>query len=64
MTTDLERAAKAYRKAESALEQRRLELAAAIVEATQAKLPQTRIVQATGYTRETIRRIVRTAEES
>lgn len=62
MSTDLERAAKAFRRAEQALEQRRTELAEAIVAADQAEVKQVEIVRITGYTRETVRRIVEAAK--
>lgn len=57
-TTSLEEAAKAYRRAEAALVRRREELAAAIAEADEAGTRQVDIVKATGYTRESVRRIV------
>ncbi len=61
MSTDLERAAKAFRRAEAALEARRAELAAAVVAADEAGTRQSEIVRVTGYTRETVRRLVRDA---
>jgi len=59
MSTDLERAAKAFRRAEATLEARRAELAAEIVVADRSGIRQADIVRTTGYTRETVRRIVR-----
>lgn len=59
MSTDLERAAKAFRRAEATLEARRAELAAEIVVADRSGIRQADIVRITGYTRETVRRIVR-----
>lgn len=64
MSTDLERAAKAFRRAEQVLEQRRAELAEAIVAADGADVKQVDIVRITGYTRETIRRIVDAARRA
>lgn len=58
MSTDLERAAKAFRRAEAALEQRRAELAEAIRAAAEGGTKQVDIVRITGYTRETVRRLV------
>lgn len=58
MSTDLERAAKAFRRAEVVLEQRRAELADAIRAAAEADVKQVDIVRITGYTRETVRRLV------
>jgi hypothetical protein len=62
MESALTEAARAYRRAERAVEQRREELAAAIVQAAADGVRQVDIVRATGYTREHIRRIVRDAE--
>lgn len=56
----LEKALRAYRRAEAALDQRRQELADAIGEAvTERGVRQVDVVKATGYTREHIRRICR-----
>lgn len=63
MSTDLERAAKAFRRAEVALEQRRAELAEAIRAADAAGTKQVDIVRITGYTRETVRRLVASSGE-
>lgn len=52
-------AARAFRRAEHTLEKRRLELAAAIADATVDGVRQADIVRITGYTREHIRRILR-----
>lgn len=60
----LEEAARAYRRAEKTLEERRAALAQAIVEADRAGRKQVEIVQVTGYAREHIRRIIRAAEEA
>jgi len=62
-TTSLEEAARAYRRAEAALERRREELAAEIVAADQAGMRQVEIVKKTGYTRESVRRIVDNARK-
>lgn len=51
--------AKAFRRAERAAELLRLDLNGAIGAALQSGLRQADIVRATGYTRETIRRITR-----
>lgn len=56
----LEKAARAYRRAEATLELRRVDLADVIAEVT-GDLSQAEIVQITGYTRETVRRIQRNA---
>jgi hypothetical protein len=75
MPTDLERAAKAYRDAQARLaearaqvgiarntfEEARETLAEAIVAAYHAGMRQIEIVRVTGYTRETVRVILRTA---
>lgn len=61
--TTLEEAARAYRRAEKALEDRRAALAEAIVLADQEGVRQADIVKITGYAREHVRRIVRAAEE-
>jgi hypothetical protein len=53
--------ARAFRRAERVVEQRREELAAAIVQADKDGMRQVDIVRATGYTREHIRRIIRDA---
>ncbi|HEX3778496.1 MAG TPA: hypothetical protein VHX38_02435 [Pseudonocardiaceae bacterium] len=58
----LEEAARAYRRAEKVLEERRADLAAAIVEAAASGRPQVEIVRISGYAREHVRRIVRAAE--
>jgi hypothetical protein len=59
VTSELEAAARAYRRADKALEQRRSDLAAAIVAAYRAGERQVDIVNITGYTRERIRQILR-----
>jgi hypothetical protein len=64
MSTDLERAAKAFRRAEQALEQRRAELADAIRAADEAGTKQVDIVRITGYTRETVRRLVKPTDSA
>lgn len=61
--TDLEKAAGAFRRAEATLEKRRAELAEAI-KAAQGVESQATVVRITGYTRETIRRLWRSADES
>ena len=58
MSPKLEKAAKAFRRAEAQVEKARAELAAAILEALDdPKISQTDIARVTGYTRETIRRM-------
>lgn len=52
-------AAAEYRALEARLVTARGTLAAAIVEAAKAKMPQTEIIQITGYSREHVRRILR-----
>ena len=52
-------AATKYRALEAQLATARGSLAAAIVEAAEAKMPQTEIIQITGYSREHVRRILR-----
>lgn len=63
METSLTEAARAFRRAERAVEQRREELAAAIVQADKDGMRQVDIVKVTGYTREHVRRIIRDAEQ-
>jgi CRP-like cAMP-binding protein len=58
MEVDLERAARAYRRAQDAAERRRLELAEVIAKAGSTGMKQVDIVRITGYTREHVRRIV------
>lgn len=58
MTSELEAATRAYRRAQKAVEKRRDELFAAVVKATDAGVRQVKIVEITGYTRERIRQIV------
>lgn len=61
---DLEAAARAFRRAEKALVDRRRELAAAIVRASDdPAIQQTEIVRVTGYTRERIRLLVKEERE-
>lgn len=57
MSTELEKAARACRRAEAAYERCRAELARTVLAALEAGVTQTEIAKATGYTRETIRRI-------
>lgn len=59
--TELEKAAAAYRGAETAMEDARARLAEAIIAAARANTRQAEIVRVTGYTRETVRRICRSA---
>lgn len=64
MTTPLEAvaaAAKVFRKHEAATKRARAELRAAILAATDAKLPQVDIAEASTYKREQVRRIVEAA---
>lgn len=58
MTSELEAATRAYRRAQKAVEKRREELAAAVVKAAKDGVRQFEIVRITGYTRERIRQIV------
>lgn len=55
----LRAAARAYRRAENVAKQRRTDLVDLIVEAATAKVEQKAIVEATGFTREHVRRILR-----
>jgi hypothetical protein len=67
MTANLERvtrAARAHRRATNALERARIELAEAIVEATANNAKQSDLTRITGYARETIRRIVKSAVDT
>lgn len=59
--TDLEKAAQEFRAATAALDAARDRLAVAIVAAAKSGARQAEIVRATGYTRETVRRICRDA---
>lgn len=58
----LEDTARAYQRAKKTFEERRADLAAAIVEAANGGRLQTDIVRITGYTRERIRQIVNDAK--
>jgi hypothetical protein len=62
VSTSLQKAAAAYKRAQAIAEERRKELAAAIVEADAAGTRQVDIVAVTGYTREHVRRILRDAQ--
>lgn len=55
---ELEEAARAFQRAKKAYEERRAQLADAILGAVAAGRRQNEIVQITGYTRERIRQIV------
>ncbi|MGI5273117.1 hypothetical protein ACQEUU_37795 [Nonomuraea sp. CA-218870] len=57
----LAEAAAAYRRLYDELAEARRELAETIVDAARARVPQKRIVTISGYTREHVRRICRTA---
>lgn len=59
--TDLEKAATAYVRAKTAMVSARDHLADEIVKAAQSGMRQSEIVKASGYTRETVRRICRAA---
>lgn len=64
-TTDLEAAARRYRKAEAALEAARADLQAAVVatlRATDERGAQARVAAITGWTREHIRKLLLRAE--
>ena len=63
MTEDLERAARAFRRAEAALDRARINLADAIVDASGEGVRQSEIARITGYTRETVRRILRSVDQ-
>jgi hypothetical protein len=58
---ELARAGSVYRQARLDLDTARGALAEKIVEAAKAHVPQTQIVQLSGYTREHVRRICRAA---
>lgn len=57
----LDEAARAYRRAEKTLAERRAALAEAIVEAAKGGTKPMEIVRVTGYAREHVRRILREA---
>jgi predicted transcriptional regulator len=59
--TDLEKAAREFHTAKAALDAARDRLAIAIVAAASSGTRQSEIVNTTGYTRETVRRICRDA---
>ena len=59
MTSELEAATKAYRRAEKASKERRAHLYATMVEAALSGTQQTDIIRITGYTRERVRQILR-----
>lgn len=63
MSDRLLAAARAHKRAKRAYERSYEDLVEAIVEAADKDTPQVEIVQATGYTRETIRRIVSKVRE-
>lgn len=58
---DLAAAAEAYIQAKGNLNATRAQLAEKIVEAARTKMPQTEIIELSGYTREHVRRICRQA---
>lgn len=59
MTSELEAATKAYRRAEKASNDRRQHLYDLMVQAARTGTPQTEIIRITGYTRERVRQILR-----
>lgn len=59
MTSELEAATKAYRRAEKASLEKRQRLYDLMVEASRAGIPQTELIRITGYTRERVRQILR-----
>lgn len=63
MTTDLERAARAYQRAKATADARYAELVNQMYEDSHSGVPQTQIIEQTGYSREQVRRIVRKVEE-
>jgi hypothetical protein len=60
---DLKRLARNWRRADAALKEARKVLATALLEATEAEVPQKDIVAATGINRETIRVMCASARE-
>lgn len=60
---EIRAASRAFRRAEVALKQRREALYALVIAASDAKVQQKAIAEATGFTRETIRRIVADEEK-
>ena len=63
MTSELEAATRAYRRAQKAVDKRRDELADAVFKATRDGVRQVDICRITGYTRERVRQIVREIED-
>lgn len=63
MTSELEAASRAFRRAETVLDERRRELAAAIGRASRDGVRQSEIVRVTGYTREHVRKLLKAATE-
>lgn len=63
MTSELEQAVRAYRRAEKGLEQRRDELADLVVRASNEGVPQVELTRVTGWSREHIRKLVKAANE-
>jgi hypothetical protein len=63
VTSELEQAVRAYRRAEKAFHARRSELLKAMMEATDASVPQKEICEVTGWSREYVRRMVAEARK-
>ena len=63
MTSELEQAARAYRRAEKALDERRAELVDQVVKAAKSGVAQVELVRITGWTREHIRKMVKASRE-
>lgn len=63
MTSELEAATRAYRRAQKAVDKRRDELADAVFNAARDGVRQVDICRITGYTRERVRQIVREIED-
>lgn len=63
MTSELEQAAKAYRRAEKTFSDRRAELVELVVKAAREGMAQTEIVRITGWTRDYIYKLVKADDE-
>jgi hypothetical protein len=63
-TAELTALARRYRKAEAALDTARAQLQEAAVKAMDEGVKQTEVAQITGWTREHLRKLKRSAEES
>lgn len=64
MTSELEAATRAYRRAQNAVEKRREALAEAVCKAAHDGVRQVDICRITGYTRERVRQIVKAGHDA